>query len=57
MLEPAEARKFRAEIRARWVADLLEGVGRADIAAMARGGDLNVTGDPTERELTLIPDR
>lgn len=57
MLEPAEARKLRAEVRARWVADLLEGVGRADIAAMARDGDLNVFGDPTGRELTLIPGR
>jgi hypothetical protein len=57
MLEPSEARKLRAEMRARWFADLLEGVGRRDIAAMARGGDMNLTDDPTGRELTLIPGR
>jgi len=57
MLEPREARKLRAEMRARWFADLLEGVGRRDIAAMARGSDMNLTDDPPGRELTLIPGR
>lgn len=57
MLDPAEARKIRAEMRARWVADLLESVGRRDIAAMARGGDLNATDDPTGQQLTLASGR
>jgi len=57
MLKLEEARKLRAEMRARWVADLLEGVGRRDLAAMARDGEMNVADDPTGRELTLIPGR
>ncbi len=57
ILEPAEARGMRAEMRAQWVADLLIGVGRDDIAAIARGGAISVSEDPTGRELTLIPGR
>ena len=57
VLEPAEARQVRAETRARWVADLLEAVGRGDIASFARSGNLNISGDVTGRELTVIPGR
>lgn len=57
VLEPAEAWNVRAEVRARWVADLLEAVGRGDIATLARSGDLNLAGDGTGRDLTVIPGR
>jgi hypothetical protein len=50
-----EARSVRAEMRARWLADLLDGIGRPDVAAQARDLAISPTSDATGRDLTLIP--
>lgn len=55
-LEEWEVSKVREESRARWVADLLDGLGRPDIAAVVRSSDLDGA-SATEDNLVAIPKR
>lgn len=55
-LEDWEVAQHREEARARWTADLLEGLGRPDMAAAARTGDAG-SSKSMEDDLVLIPGR
>jgi hypothetical protein len=55
-LEEWEVAKHREEARARWVADLLDGLGRPEIATAARYGDI-APSIATEVDLVLVPGR
>jgi hypothetical protein len=54
-LEPEEARQVRSEMQARWNADLLEGLGRPDVAQAARMANLDAGTVDLARDLTEIP--
>jgi hypothetical protein len=56
-LEPDEAQWLREEIRARWTADLLEGLGRPDVANSVRAKDQGIDMQGLGVDLVMIPGR
>jgi hypothetical protein len=56
-LYESEIAELREESRAQWVADLLEGLARPDIAGMTRGAKPDWTSPPTEDDVVTIPGR
>lgn len=56
-LNTQEVDALRKESRARWIADLLQGIGRPDIATVVRLPELASESPASSRDLTLIPGR